>query len=106
MKYLIILLMLLAVPCYAQTYVKVDENTIRAIETKETSIDLTVEEIKHELDGVRKDMENITASYNRQMDTFIAIEEKYESMLSNCEELGIKEKVTPGDLTIVTEGTK
>ena len=94
MKYLTIALLLIATPCFAQTYSKVDDTTIRSVETKETSTDMTIAQIKHELEGVRNDMTSITDSYNRQMATFQAIEDKYVKMLEEADKLGIEEPKT------------
>ena len=109
MRYiLVIMLTIMSINmCYAQTYSKVDDTTIRCVESKEVSTDMTIAKIKHELEGVRNDMAVITERYNEQMETFKAIEEKYQAMHDNCESLGVKEKVEPIPVELVepTENT-
>lgn len=87
----LLLLVMFSVPALASTYIKVDDNTLRVLDTEEKSSDLTVPMIKHEIDGMNRDItvyEDKIAGCNTR-------KAKYEEMLIQCEDMDIVEKTKP-----------
>ena len=89
----VLMVLVLTLVCFegfaASTYIKASDEKIGVVETTETTTELTVAEIKHEIEGIQNDLTKIEESKQPFLDRL----EKYEAMLAQCSVMGIKEPV-------------
>ena len=88
---MVLVLTLVCFVCFegfaASTYIKASDEKIGVVETTETTTELTVAEIKHEIEGIQNDLVRIEEAKQPFLDRL----EKYEAMLAQCSVLGVVE---------------
>ena len=108
---MVLVLVLICVEGYsASTYIKASNEKIRVIETIERTTETTVAELKHEIDGVDKDLATIEAQYLTVRENFLKRKMALTEALEQCDTLGIAEpkpivKEYEPNVTIPTEHT-
>lgn len=95
MKWIVaVLLMVVSVNAYASDIVtKVSDESIKVEQTVKNEVTLTVAQIKHEIQGIDRDIETITTNFNQAVSQFQARKDMFNNLLTECEKLGVKEPV-------------
>ena len=87
---IVLMVLVLTLVCFegfAATYIKASEEKIGIV--TEVTEEMTVAEIKHEIEGIQNDLVRIEEAKQPFLDRL----EKYEAMLAQCSVLGVKEPV-------------
>ena len=95
MKYIaFVVVMLMTSVCFGAECTKIDDTTMRVVETVQNSTDITITQIKHELQGINNDLEVVDDRYAKAKEGLLKKKDVFTTLLTDAENLGIKEHIS------------